>query len=233
MKNKSYIGISFIILLFGIYAIPKIVNRIKNDEIVKIDKRTDIVQVPKSKGIASDLVKFEKVPNFSFTDQHGRTITNKDYKNKVYIVEFFFTSCPTICPKMNENMVIIQNEYKNNPLFGIASFSIDPERDTPEKLKKYATEKGATIENWHFLTGDIDAIMKLSNEGFKLHAGENPEAEGGFEHSGLFALIDKNGYIRSRKVKQGGFENPIKYYDGLDKNQIKWLIDDVEKLLKE
>jgi protein SCO1/2 len=233
MKNKSYIGISFIILLFGIYSIPKIVDRLKNGTVVKIDKRTDIIQVKKEKGVFSDLTKFEKVPYFSFTNQDNRIITNKDFDGKVYVVEFFFTSCPGICPKMNKNMAIIQNEYKNNPLFGIASFSVDPKRDTPERLKQYAREMGVTMQNWYFLTGDIDKIMELSNKGFKLHAEENADAEGGFEHSGLFALIDKNGYIRSRKVKTGEFENPIKYYNGLDSTQVKWLIDDIEKLLKE
>jgi protein SCO1/2 len=233
MKNKSYIGISFIILLFGVYSIPKIVDRIKNGTVVKIDKRTDIIQVKKEKGESSDLTKFEKVPYFSFTNQDNRIITNKDFNGKVYVVEFFFTSCPGICPKMNKNMAIIQNEYKNNPLFGIASFSVDPKRDTPERLKQYAREMGVTMQNWHFLTGDIDKIMELSNKGFKLHAEENVDAEGGFEHSGLFALIDKKGYIRSRKVKTGEFENPIKYYNGLDSKQVKWLIDDIEKLLKE
>jgi protein SCO1/2 len=233
MKNKSYIGISFIILLFGVYSIPKIVDRIKNGTVVKIDKRTDIIQVKKEKGESSDLTKFEKVPYFSFTNQDNRIITNKDFNGKVYVVEFFFTSCPGICPKMNKNMAIIQNEYKNNLLFGIASFSVDPKRDTPERLKQYAREMGVTMQNWHFLTGDIDKIMELSNKGFKLHAEENVDAEGGFEHSGLFALIDKKGYIRSRKVKTGEFENPIKYYNGLDSKQVKWLIDDIEKLLKE
>lgn len=233
MKNKSYIPISFIILIFGIYAIPKIVDRIKNGTVVKIDKRTDIIPVKKEKGTPSDLVKFEKVPDFSFTNQNGKTITNKDFQGKVYVAEFFFTSCPGICPKMNKNMVIVQNEYKDNPLFGIASFSVDPERDTPKRLKAYAKEKGATMKNWHFLTGKIENIMDLSNNGFKLFAAKDAKAEGGFEHSGLFALIDKNGYIRSRKVKAGEFENPIKYYNGLDSIQVKWLIDDVQKLLKE
>ncbi|HFS67142.1 MAG TPA: SCO family protein [Flavobacteriia bacterium] len=233
MKNKSYIGISFIVLLFGIYAIPKIIDRVKNGTVVKMDKRTDKIQVPISKGTPSDLVKFEKVPDFSFTDQNQKRITNKDYLGKVYVVEFFFTSCPGICPKMNKNMVIVQNEYKNNPLFAIASVSVDPKRDTPKRLKEYAQEKGATMQNWHFLTGDIDKVMNLSNKGFKLHAEENPEAEGGFEHSGLFALIDKKGYIRSRKVKTGEFENPIKFYNGLDSVQVKWLIDDIQKLIKE
>ncbi len=211
MKNKSYIGITFILLIFGIWAIPKIINKISNPS----------------------LVKFEKVLDFSFKNQEGKTITNKDYDDKVYVVEFFFTSCPTICPKMLKSMLKIQDEFYGNPNFGIASITIDPKRDTPERLKRYTEEHNVTLKNWHFLTGEIDAIYKLSNEGFKLYAGENAEAEGGFEHSGLFALIDKNGYIRSRTVTTGENENPIKFYDGLDAKQIQMLKEDITILLKE
>jgi protein SCO1/2 len=230
MKNKSYIGIAFIILIFGIYAIPKIVNAIKNNEIVKT--KNNIEKLSNKKGAAS-LMKFEHIPNFSFINQDGKTITNKDYENKVFVVEFFFTNCPTICPKMNKNMVKIQNTFIDNSNFGIVSFSIDPKRDTPEQLKKYALEKGATLKNWNFLTGELDSIYHLSNKGFKLYAGENPEVEGGFEHSGLFALIDKHGYIRSRVIKNGENENPIKFYDGLDQEQVNWIKEDIALLLNE
>ena len=160
---------------------PKIVGRLSNKE----------------------LMKFEKVPAFEFIDQNGTKISNKTYAGKVFLVELFFTTCPTICPKMNANMVKIQNEFYGNPDFGIASFSIDPNHDTPEVLKAYAKENGATLKNWHFMTGDKDKIYHFSNVGFKLDAGENKDVEGGFEHSGLFALIDKDGYIRSRIVKNG------------------------------
>lgn len=211
MKKNSYIVVALVILIFGIWALPKIFGSFSKES----------------------LVKFEKVPPFSFTNQDNQTITNKNFENKVYVVEFFFTSCPTICPKMNANMVLIQNEFYGNPEFGIASFSIDPKRDTPEVLKAYATDKGATHKNWQFLTGDKDAIYAFSNEGFKLYAGENIEVEGGFEHSGLFALIDKNGFIRSRTVKNGDTENPIKFYDGLDAQQVQWLKEDIAILLKE
>ena len=130
-------------------------------------------------------------------------------------------------------MVKIQNEFYGNPAFGIASISIDPERDTPEVLKAYATEKGATLKNWHFLTGDKADVYSFSNDGFKLYAGENKDVEGGFEHSGLFALIDKNGFIRSRTVVNGEIENPIKFYNGLDEKEIQWLKQDIKLLLKE
>ena len=211
MKKNSYILIAFVILVFGIWALPKIVNTISKE----------------------DLVKFEKVPHFEFIDQDKKIISNKDFEDKVYIVEFFFTSCPTICPKMNANMVKIQNEFYGNPEFGIASFSIDPKHDTPEILKAYAQEKGATLKNWHFMTGDKDEIYTFSNDGFRLYVGENADVEGGFEHSGLFALVDKDGYIRSRSVKTGEDENPIKFYNGLDAKEIQWLKEDIAVLLKD
>ena len=212
MKKNSYVAITFVILVFGIYAVPKIVDRLFG---------------------VDELLKFEKVPAFQFTDQDNQLVSNADYENKVYVVEFFFTSCPTICPRMNENMVKIQKEFYGNPSFGIASISIDPERDSPEVLKAYAVDKGATLKNWHFLTGDKSDVYAFSNDGFKLYAGENKDAEGGFEHSGLFALIDKNGYIRSRTVKNGDIENPIKFYNGLEDKEIQWLKEDIKLLLKE
>jgi protein SCO1/2 len=211
MKNKSYIGISFVILIFGIWALPKIVNKLSSD----------------------DLIKFEKVPDFEFTNQDKEPISNKTYEGKVYVLEFFFASCPTICPKMHQSLLKVQDEFYGNPDFGIVSITIDPKRDTPERLKKYAQDHNATLKNWHFLTGDIDNIYKLANEGFKLYAGENEEAEGGFEHSGLFALIDREGYIRSRTIKMGENENPIKFYDGLDASQVQMLKEDIQKLLDE
>jgi len=211
MKKNSYIAITFIILIFGIYAVPKIVKNFTGNE----------------------LLKFEKVPAFEFTDQNNKLVDNSNFENKVYVVEFFFTSCPTICPRMNENMVKIQNEFFGNPSFAIASVSIDPERDSPEVLKAYAKEKGATLKNWYFLTGDKDDVYTFSNDGFRLYAGENKDVEGGFEHSGLFALIDKEGYIRSRTVISGENENPIKFYNGLDDKEIQWLKEDIKLLLKE
>jgi len=230
MKNKSYIGIAFVILIFGIYAIPKIVDSVKNKQVTKTKK--DIETLSDKIG-ASALIKFEHIPNFSFVNQNGNIITNKEYEGKVFVVEFFFTNCPTICPKMNENMVKLQNVYAKNNDFAIASFSIDPKRDSSEQLKKYAEDKGATMQNWHFMTGDVEAIYDLSNKGFKLYAGENEEAEGGFEHSGLFALIDKKGYIRSRVIQNGENKNPIKFYDGLDTEQVNWIKEDIALLLSE
>jgi protein SCO1/2 len=212
-KKYSYIGIAFIILLFGIYTVPKVVDRFKD----------------------SSLHTFNKVPDFEFIDQEGKTITNKTYEGKVYVVEFFFSTCPSICPIMNQKMLTIQDAFFGNPEFGIASISITPEIDTPEILKEYAKRNGITHKNWHLLTGKSDEIVyALSNDGFKLYAGKGDEDHAGFEHSGLFALVDKEGYIRSRKDE---FGNPILYYRALQEqtfpDQIKELKEDINLLLNE
>ncbi len=226
-KNKSYIGISLVILVFGIWAVPKIVDRIQDKDVVK-GERLDLVT-----GHSKDdgkLLTIGKAPKFELTDQNNKKITNEDYAGKVYVLEFFFSSCPTICPKMNANMLILENKYFGNPNFGIASITIDPTKDTPELLKQHAKDLGVRSSNWHFLTGDKGYIMDLANKGFNLYAGENSQVNGGFEHSGLFALIDKNGNIRSRKDDYG---NPILYYDGIEASGIKAIQQDISILLKE
>lgn len=226
MKNKSYIGISFIILLFGIYAIPKIVNRIKNGTVVQNDRMSE----HNEEVIDTSLVIIHQAPKFELTDQNDTKINNKTYLGKVYLVEFFFTTCPSICPIMNRNMVLIQNEFKSSPNFGIASLSINPENDTPKILKEYAKNFGATSANWHFLTGDKKIIYDIANKGFNVYVGENSKVNGGFEHSGLFALIDKKGNIRCRRDENN---NPIMYYDGLNKKGVEAIKQDIKILLKE
>jgi protein SCO1/2 len=208
MKNKSYIGISFIILIFGIWAVPKIIAKFQK----------------------SDLVEIGPVPAFELMDQNDKKISNKDYLGKVYVVEFFFTTCPTICPKMNQSMLELQEAFYGNPNFGLASITIDPEHDTAAVLKEHANLLGVKHYNWHFLTGDKEYIYNLANKGFNLYAGENNKAAGGFEHSGLFALVDKDGKIRCRKDAQG---NPILYYDGLETSGVEAIKEDIKKLLEE
>ena len=212
-KKYSYIGISFIILLFGIYTVPKVVDRYKD----------------------TGLIKFNKVPDFEFTDQEGKIVTNKTYAGKVFVVEFFFSTCPSICPIMNEKMVHIQDAFFGNPEFGIASISITPQIDSVSVLKEYARDNGITHKNWHLLTGRSEEfVYALSNKGFKLYAGKGAEDHGGFEHSGLFALVDKEGYIRSRRDELG---NPIMYYRALEEqtfpDQIIELKEDIKLLLNE
>jgi protein SCO1 len=225
MKNKSYIGISFVILVFGIIFIPKIINRIKDGTIVQNDRMS-----ASDNDEETSLYKIGAAPKFELTNQDGKKITNKDYDGKVYVLEFFFSTCPSICPIMNKNMVEIQNQFSYNPDFGIVSITINPEHDKPKVLKEHAKTLGATSKNWNFLTGDKDYIFNLSNKGFNIFSGANAKVNGGFEHSGLFALIDKKGNIRCRK---DDYNNPIMYYDGLEAKGIKAIKEDIKLLLEE
>jgi protein SCO1/2 len=227
MKKFSYVGLSLVILIFGIIFIPRIVQRIKNNTVVQGDR---LDAISNHKNSETGLRKIGPAPKFELTDQNNKKISNDTYKGKVYLVEFFFSTCPSICPIMNRNMVDIQNYFFGNPNFGIVSISINPEYDTSIVLKKHAEVIGVKSSNWHLLTGDKEYIFNIANKGFNLYAGENKNANGGFEHSGLFALIDKNGTIRCRDDK---FGNPILYYDGLDKKGVKAIIEDIKKLLNE
>lgn len=246
--DYSYIGIAFIVLVFGIIFVPRIVDRITNDDITRDESRSNAVSTKTRENTFSNPLEYlvvngekKKVPDFEFINQNGERISNKDYLGQVYVVEFFFTSCPTICPKMNYNLVQIQNHFAKESSFGVASFSITPDVDTPQVLKEYAEKYGITNPNWNLMTGDRDAIYNLANLGFNLYTAEDAEVEGGFEHSGNFALIDKQGFIRCRLNQ---FGSPLIYYNGIvtevegidDEGipqEITILKEDIAKLLNE
>jgi len=183
-----------------------------------------------------------KVPDFELTDQNNKKINNKDMLGKVYLVEFFFSTCPTICPVMNTNMRAIEDEI-NDPNFGIISISIDPQNDTPEILKQHAKRIGVKSPNWHFLTGNRAYIGKLADE-FDIYVGNQEDESENLNHSGMIALVDKEGNIRCRFDANN---KPILYYSGLnyeDKEGTnpklngkyhpdrEYLIEDIKKLLK-
>jgi len=229
--QKKYIGLFLILILFGVLFLPKIYNRISQEKIV--DSSRSQSAEPLSYIVLNGEAK--KVPDFTFLNQDSLIISNEDYSKKVYVAEFFFTSCPSICPIMNKNMKRIEERFGDRIDFGIASFTIDPERDTPSVLKTYAEDYGVFSQNWHFLTGEKEALYTLANKGFNIFAEVNPKVAGGFEHQGYFALIDKNGFIRSRSDQ---FGNPIVYYMGIDQEEVNvqevdLLMEDIEKLLKE
>ncbi len=240
-KSKyTYVWVSLVVLVFGIFAIPKIVDRVRQGAVVendRINKKTnaDALAFVLQNG------KKRRVPSFLFLNQDSLLVSDKDYHGKVYVVEFFFTTCPSICPIMNKNLVAVQNEFSDRDDFGIASFSITPEYDTPKVLKEYAERYGITDMDWNLMTGETKEIYELANSGFNIYAAEVEDAPGGFEHSGYFALIDKNGYIRSRVDEHG---NPIVYYKGSiseaegvneegEKQEITILKQDIKKLLEE
>ena len=231
MKKYSYVGISFIVLIFGIWFFPKIMDSLEGDSLKKntrlnFSKELNYVKLNGEK---------KKVPDFIFKNQDNLLISNEDFLGKVFVVEFFFTSCPSICIEMNKNMKVLDEEFGDRDDFGIASFSIDPEHDTVQVLKEYAEFINVKSKNWHFLTGAITDIYDLSNTGFNIFSSVNPDVAGGFEHQGFFALIDQEGYIRSRDNVMG---SPIVYYLGIgDENLevqgIDMIREDINKLLSD
>ena len=230
--NKKYIGLLVIIVVFAIWFVPKIKNRVESSRVVDSNRTEEISQSSKLSFIKLN-GESRKVPEFIFTNQDNRFISNEDFLGKVYVAEFFFTSCPSICIEMNQNMKILDEEFADRDDFGIASFTIDPITDTPKVLKEYSERLNVKSQNWHFLTGKIDDVYELSNSGFNIFAGVNPAVAGGFEHQGFFALIDKNGYIRSRRDANG---NPIVYYlgitsSGASEQGIDMIKEDIIKLL--
>ena len=239
-RKYTYVWVSTIILIFGIFAVYEITKRLKEGTVVEDDRLTGAASINDLSFILADGKK-RKVPQFSFLNQDSVLISNESYLGKVYVVEFFFTTCPTICPIMTKNLVELQETFVEYPDFGVASFTINPRYDTPTVLKKYTKRYGITDLDWHLMTGDQGEIYKLAQEGFYIVANEVEDAPGGFEHSGMFALVDKNGYIRSRYDENG---NPLIYYRGTitekqgvnsegEPQQITMLKEDIKKLLLE
>ena len=230
-NNIKYIGLFIIIILFGVFSLPKIYERVVNSDI------TDSNRLNTNERLAYLTISDEKrkAPDFLLTNQDSILISNDDMIGKVYVLEFFFTRCPDICIEMNQNMKLLDEEFGDYNDFGIISITIDPNNDTPSILKKYSESLDVKSQNWHFLTGEKDYIYDLANIGFNIFANQNSNFIGGFEHQGYFALVDKDGYIRSRK---DNFGNPIMYYLGInDINAIQqgigMLTYDIKKLIDE
>ena len=231
MNKVKYLGVIIVIIIFAIIIVPNLIDRIKNNQIVENNRASSASPLSYIK-INNEA---RKVPDFLFYNQDSLIISNEDFKDKIYVAEFFFTRCPSICPIMNNNMKRIENKFGKRNDFGIASFTIDPENDRPHVLKSYAESYDVFSNNWHFLTGNIKDVYSLANKGFNIFASINPDVAGGFEHQGFFALIDKKGFIRSRVDK---FGNPIVYYLGIDEEGIDvqgtdLIIEDISKLLRE
>ncbi len=163
---------------------------------------------------------YQKIPSFQFTTQDSLLYGSEQLKNKVHVADFIFTSCPGICPVMTSQMQRLQEMTKEYPSFQIVSFTVDPDRDTPFKLKKYALSHRADLSRWVFLTAPMDSIYKVGIEGYYLGMQKDSTEPGGYLHSGRFVLIDKEGLIRG-------------YYDGTNANDVNRLANDLKVLLQE
>jgi protein SCO1/2 len=165
-----------------------------------------------------------KIGDFSFLDQNGKTITQRDVKGKVFVAEYFFTTCQTICPIMNKQMQRVHEAYRKNNQVNILSFTVNPEIDTVEQMKRYADEHKADAKQWHFLTGEKDKLYELARKSFfvlKPAESQNLGDVGSdFIHTNNFVLVDQEMRIRG-------------YYDGTNPKEVDRLIKDIDLLLNE
>jgi len=162
------------------------------------------------------------VQPFSFIDQDGKTITEKDIRGKVYIAEYFFTTCKGICPKMNNNLRSVYEKFRDQPDFMIVSHTVDPLTDSVGRMKAYADSMHVDSKNWLFLTGRKDSLYHAARISYLLDDPKNNDISVNeqFIHTQFFALVDKNSQVR-------------KIYDGLKMDEIKALENDIQDLLKE
>ena len=164
--------------------------------------------------------KFHKIGAFSLTNQNGLKVTEQDYRNKIYVADFFFTTCPGICPKMTANMRLIQEAIKEDDQVKLVSFSVTPEIDSVAQLKKYALEKGVIDAKWNLLTGEKKHIYDLARKSFFAAKNDGDGGKNDMIHTENFILIDPDKRIRG-------------FYDGTDSNVMKKLISDIKILQKE
>jgi len=163
---------------------------------------------------------YHTIPDFKFVSQDGDTVTAATVKNKIYVADFFFTSCPTICPKMKTQLKRVYERFNTNPDVLLLSHTIDPAHDSVPALKEFANELGVTGKNWLFVTGDRDKIYDIGQNSYMVTAQEDSSAPGGVVHSGAFILVDKDRHIRG-------------IYDGTTEVGVDKLMADIEKLLSE
>ncbi|GAA0891356.1 SCO family protein [Fulvivirga kasyanovii] len=160
------------------------------------------------------------IADFKFVDQDSNWVSTETFKDKIYVADFFFTSCPTICPVMKAQMLRVYDSIQNKPDVLILSHTIDPKHDTVAVLKEFADRLGVESSKWHFVTGEKDDIYKIGQTSYMVSASEDPAEPGGYIHSGAFILVDKERRVRG-------------LYDGTKPDQVDRLINDIDVLLQE
>ncbi len=215
-KKYKFFAVFFLIL--SIIIITVIYQIMIPKKVLKIYQPADV---------SSELVdttlqyvkKYHTIADFSLTNQNGKTITQEDYKDKIYVADFFFTTCQTICPIMTDNMVKIQENLKNDNGVLLLSHTVTPEIDSVAQLKKYALEKGVNDSKWNLVTGDKKEIYDLARKSY-LAAKDVPYSDNDLVHTENFILVDKKKRIRG-------------FYDGTDSESIEKLLADIKILEQE
>lgn len=218
-KNKI-LTIFFISLLVAIFfSIYTLINRKNLPIITPRDVNPELVD-----SLVQHIGYNHKIAPFAFTNQNGKTVTNKDYEGKIYVADFFFTTCQTICPKMTDNMVWLQDKIKDNPKVKLLSHSVFPDEDTVEVLKNYAKEKGVIDSKWNLVTGDQREIYKIARQSYLVVKTGKPEEMYDMVHTENFVLVDQKGRIR-------GFYNGLNIDKKVKGEQnLTQLLEDIEFL---
>jgi protein SCO1/2 len=212
MKNLT--GALFIILL---YTACKF-NAVDTPKLPIYGNRDTASKVVNGKTVIDSV--YQTIPAFKFVNQYGDSITNKSLNGYVYVADFFFTTCPSICPIMHRNMLKVYDDYKNVSDFKIISHTIDPKHDSVAVLKKYADKLGVSGNSWWLLQGKKEETYQLGEKSYLVAVKEDSGTPGGYVHQGWFVLIDKQKRIRG-------------YYDGTDEKQVDKLRADIKTLLAE
>jgi protein SCO1/2 len=216
---KRYRVFILSIAVVSISAILMFYNVLKPEEKLPI-YQPNMVSFQLVDSTVQHVKRFHKIKDFSLVNQNGEKVTNEDYRDKIYIADFFFTTCQGICPIMKENMIILQDEYKDDDQVYLLSHTVTPEIDTKEVLKKYSLEKGVIDSKWNLVTGDKKQIYNLARKSYLV--AEDIEESELFEmiHTENFVLVDPERRIRG-------------FYDGTDQESMNALIYDIKVLKKE
>lgn len=211
---------AFFLLMLAIGSIFSACSSEKaSDEPLPYLGRKEVIQKEVDGSSISDTL-YHVIGDFQFVDQDSTLVTPASFEGKVYVADFFFTSCPTICPVMKTQMLRVYEAFKDNPDVMILSHTIDPEYDTVALLKDFAIRLGVEDNSkWKFVTGDKDHIYEIGQTRYMVSATEDPSEPGGYVHSGAFILVDKEQHIRG-------------IYDGTKEDQVDRLIQDIPRLLK-
>ena len=190
----------------------------ENEKLPILGQREAVTKVVDGKSVTDSV--YQTIPDFSFLSQYGDTVTAKTLDNKIYVADFFFTSCPTICPKMKVQLKRVYEKFKGNPNVMLLSHTIDPAHDSVPVLKEFAQNLGVTGRQWLFVTGDREKIYDIGQNSYMVTAQADSSAPGGVVHSGAFILVDKAKHIRG-------------IYDGTTEAGVDKLMNDIDRLLNE
>jgi protein SCO1/2 len=205
-------------LFISIFILTAVLTSCQDKKLPYIGEPDVVMKMVDGKQVEETI--YPVIPEFSFQNQYGETVTEKSFEGKIYVADFFFTTCPTICPPMKRNLLKVYQAFEDNPEVSILSHTIDPAHDSVSVLKKYADDLEIKGNMWHFVTGDRDKIYEIGEKSYMVSAKEDSAAAGGYIHSGHFILIDKNKHIRGM-------------YDGTTDQGTAELLEDIKTLLKE